>query len=164
MAKKRKPRRVSARGSDGKLASKAQAKAEPSRSRRVVDSRSRTARRIVAARQRSARQVAAARQPKFGFKTAGAGVLGGLLLSGLFGGGKKTPEGLPPELQMQLAAALQARQAGADSGKNTTKTLQDIARLLAVLKGARDLAGVVTPPPFSPAQSNNPFGASGLVA
>ena len=101
---------------------------------------------------------------KFGFKSAGAGALIALLAGGLFGGGKKTPEGLPPELQMQLAAALQARQEGTDSRKNTTKTLQDIARLLAVLKGARELAGVVTPPPFSPTQSNNPFGASGLVA
>lgn len=156
---------MATRGKDGKFISESQAqssKTQPSRSRRVID-RSRTARRIGVARQRAARRVSAAQKSKFGFKSAGVGALVALLAGGLFGGGDKTPEGLPPELQMRLAAALQSQQAGADSGKQTTKTLQDIARLLAVLKGARDLAGVVTPPPFSPAQSQNPFGASGLV-
>ena len=161
MAKKRESRRVSARGPDGRFASP--------KARDFDLARNLKARRVKFDLPRRVSERLAQRvdppKAKFGVKSGLAGgVFGALLLSGLFGGGKKTPEGLPPELQMQLAAALQAQQAGAASGKDTTKTLQDIARLLAVLKGARELAGVVTPPPFSPAQSNNPFGASGLVA
>lgn len=147
-----------ARGKDGRFVSSSQDGPDPVK----VGSASSAQSLRVAQKKSRARRVVPPKA-KFGIKSAGAGALFGLLASGLFGGGDKTPEGLPPELQMRLAAALQGQQAGADSGKQTTKTLQDIARLLAVLKGARDLAGVVTPPPFAPSQSNNPFGASGLV-
>ncbi len=90
----------------------------------------------------------------------GAGLGGGiatLILSSMLGGGGEKDK--QPELPMGLL-----QMAGAQGGQNTSKTLMDITRLIAILTGAQGLAGAVAPPPMARVENQNPFSAQGLVA
>lgn len=100
----------------------------------------------------------AATAGKFGGKI-GAGISGGIvgmILASMMGGNEKSKQ---PELPMGLMQL-----AGQSGGDGVSNTLKEVARLVSILKGAQNLAGMVAPPPLQAVQNQNPFSAAGLIA